>query len=110
VLKVDTIKALATYSFAFLIVGVAYHGLVLYQFELPELVQGALIAWGGSAIAFVFASETSKAASAATQRAYDKGLATPTPATTTTTTTEGPPATSTTVSTGETPGRDDDDA
>lgn len=99
-MKMDTLKALATYSFAFAVMAIAYHGLVIYPFELPELVQGALIAWAGSAIAFVFAQETAKASAAASQRAYDTGVATPSAPVTTTTTSEGPPATSTTVTTG----------
>ena len=78
-LKVETLKALASYTFAFVVLGIAYHGLVLFGFELPELVQGALIAWAGSAIAFVFAQETAKASAAASQKAYSTGLATPTP-------------------------------
>ena len=100
-----TVKTLATYAFAFAVLFVAYHGLVLYEFELPDLVQGALIAWAGSAIAFVFGQEIAKATAAASQRAYDKGVATPTLPSTTTTTSEGPPATSTTTTVGGTAGR-----
>ncbi len=97
----DTIKAVASYGFAFAVLGSAFYGLVLYPLALDPLVQGALIAWGGAAIAFVFGQEIAKASAASSQRAYDKGVATPT---TTTTTSEGPPATSTTVTTGTTPG------
>ena len=95
----DTIKAVASYGFAFSVLGAAFYGLVLYPLALDPLVQGALIAWGGAAIAFVFGQEIAKGAAAASQRAYDKGVATPGPTSTTTTTTEGPPA-STTVTTG----------
>lgn len=79
-MKVDTVKALATYTFVFVTLGMAFYGLVLYPFELSPLVQGALIAWGGSVIAFVTGQEIAKATAAASQRAYDKGLTTPTPA------------------------------
>lgn len=84
-MKVDTIKAVLTYGFAYATLFMAFYGLVLYPFELAPLVQGALIAWGGAAMAFVFGQEIAKASTAATQRAYDKGLAT-TPVTATTTT------------------------
>ena len=78
----DTIKVVLTFAFAFTVIGIVFYGLVLYPFELSPLVQGALIAWGGAAIAFVFGQEIAKQATAATQKAYDKGLATPaTPAT-----------------------------
>lgn len=97
-MKVDTIKAAASYAFAFLTLGMAFYGLVLYDLALDPLVQGALIAWGGAALSFVFGQEIAKATAAASQRAYDKGVQT-TPITTTTTS-EGPPATSTTVTTG----------
>lgn len=76
---IDTIKASATYLYAFAVLAIASYGLIFYPFELPDLVQGALIAWVGQALQFVFGSETAKAASAASQRAYDKGLNTPTP-------------------------------
>lgn len=75
----DTIKALASYLFAFTVMGMAFYGLVLFEFTLDPLVQGALIAWGGAAISFVFAQEVAKATAAASQKAFDKGLSTPTP-------------------------------
>src|SRR6185436_12607885 len=93
--KIDTVKAIASYGFAYAILAVAFYGLVLYPFELAPLVQGALIAWGGAAIAFVFAQESAKATAAQTQRAYDKGLNTPTPEGTTVT--PQPNATTTTT-------------
>lgn len=102
-MKVDTLKAAGTMLFAFTTLGMAFYGLVLNPFELDPLVQGALIAWGGAAMAFVFGQEIAKASTVATQRAYDKGLATPSAPVTTTTTSEGPPATSTTVTTGPAP-------
>jgi hypothetical protein len=77
--KPDTWARLLTHLFAFVVIGAAFYGLVLYPFELDPLVKGALIGWGGAAIAFEFGQEIAKATSAATQRAYDKGLATPTP-------------------------------
>lgn len=76
---VDVIKAFASYAFAFAVMAMAFYGLVLFPFVLDPLVQGALIAWGGAAIAFVFGQEIAKATAAASQRAYDKGLNTPTP-------------------------------
>lgn len=69
-------KAAATMLFAFVTLGMAFYGLVLYPYSLDPLVQGALIAWAGAAMAFVFGQEIAKASTAATQRAYDKGLAT----------------------------------
>jgi hypothetical protein len=102
-MKVDTIKAFATYTFAFTVLIMAFYGLVIYDYALDPLVQGALIAWGGAAMAFVFGQEIAKASTAAVQRSYDKGLATPTPPTTTTVTSEGPPATSTTTTVGAVP-------
>jgi len=77
--KVDTLKAVASLGFAFIVIGMAFYGLVLYPFQLDPLVQGALIAWAGAAMAFVFGQEIAKASTAAAQRAYDKGVATPQP-------------------------------
>lgn len=96
----DSFKAASTMFFAYMTLAMAFYGLVLYPFSLDPLVQGALIAWGGAAMAFVFGQEIAKASTAATQRAYDKGVQTPSQPVTTTTTSEGPPATSTTVTTG----------
>jgi hypothetical protein len=98
-MRVDTLKAIASYGFAYAILAVAFYGLVLYPFELAPLVQGALIAWGGAAIAFVFAQESAKATAAQTQRAFDKGLETPTPGTGTTVTPQPNATTTTTVTT-----------
>lgn len=102
-MKVDTIKALASYTFAFAIIGMAFYGLVLYPLILDPLVQGALIAWGGAAIAFVFGQEIAKATAASSQRAFDKGLNTPVPGTNGTTVTPPEGATTTTTVTSEPP-------
>lgn len=92
--KGDTIKIILTFGFAYSIMGMAFYGLVLYPLVLDPLVQGALIGWGSAAIAFVFAQEIAKQATAANQRAYDKGLATPAPSTVV-----APPAGATTTTT-----------
>ena len=97
-MKVDTVKAFFTYSFAFFVVGIAFYGLVVYPFELDQLVKGALIAWGGTAISFVFAQEIAKSTAAASQRAYDTGVNTTGPGQTTTVD-AGPPVTVTTTPT-----------
>lgn len=72
-------RVLFTYSIAVLVLVGGFYALVLYPFELSELVKGAIIGMMNLAISFVFASEVAKQTSAANQKAYDKGLATPTP-------------------------------
>lgn len=73
-MKVDSIKAAMTYAFAFAVLAAAFYGLVLYEFSLDDLVKGALIAWGGTAIAFVFTQETAKQSASASSKAFGQGL------------------------------------
>jgi len=95
----DTTLRILAFVFAFAVVGMAFYGLVLNPLVLDDLASGALIAWGGSAIAFVFGQEIAKATSAASQKAFDKGVETPAP--TGTTVTPQPNANTTTTVTSE---------
>jgi hypothetical protein len=74
-MKVDVLRATATYLIALLVLIGGFYALVLYPFELAELTKGAIIGFMSSAIAFVFGQEIAKATSVATTKA----LMTPSP-------------------------------
>ena len=75
-MKADTFRALATYAIAVLVLGGGFYAIVLYPYELDQLVKGAIISFMGAAISFVFAQEIVKTTANATTRA----LNTPAPA------------------------------
>ena len=75
----DTLKVIFTYTVTVFILASGFYALVLYQYALPELVQGAFIGFMGAAIAFVYGDQVATRTSHAQQRAFDSGLASPTP-------------------------------
>jgi ABC-type uncharacterized transport system permease subunit len=76
--NLDATRALFTYLIAVLILVGGFYALVVYPFELDELVKGAIIGFMSAAISFVFGQEIAKATATATTRA----LNTPVPPTT----------------------------
>lgn len=86
-MKVDTFRAAATYLIAILVLIGGWYSLVVYPFELAELVKGAIIGFMSTAISFVFGQEIAKATATATTKA----LNTPVPGQPPTITTEVSP-------------------
>jgi ABC-type uncharacterized transport system permease subunit len=76
--NLDAARALFTYLIAVLILVGGFYALVVYPFELDELVKGAIIGFMSAAISFVFGQEIAKATATATTKA----LNTPVPPTT----------------------------
>ncbi len=74
-MRADTFRAVATYLIAVMILGGGFYALVIYPYDLDELVKGAIIGFMSAAISFVFAQEVAKATAVATTKA----LNTPTP-------------------------------
>ena len=70
-MKGDTIRVSATYLIAILVLIGGWYALVIYPFELAELVKGALIGFMSAAISFVFTQETAKTTAAATTKALN---------------------------------------
>lgn len=74
-MKVDTFRAIFTYVIVVLILAGGFYAIVLYPFELDQLVKGAIITFMGSAVTFVFGQEIAKT----TANATTKALHTPAP-------------------------------
>ena len=65
----DTFRALATYAIAILVLIGGFYALVLFPFELDDLVKGAIIGFMSAAISFAFTQETAKTTATATTKA-----------------------------------------
>ena len=70
-MTIDTIRALATYMIAILVLIGGYYALVFYEFALEELVKGAIIGFMSTAISFVFGQEIAKTTAAQTTKALN---------------------------------------
>ena len=79
-LKPDTAKTIFTYAYASAVLAVCFYSLVLYPYDLDQLVKGALIGWGTLAINSVFsdqaATRTAHQAASATAAAQTGGSST----------------------------------
>jgi ABC-type uncharacterized transport system permease subunit len=69
--NLDAARALFTYLIAVLILVGGFYALVVYPFELDELVKGAIIGFMSAAISFVFGQEIAKATATATTKALN---------------------------------------
>jgi ABC-type uncharacterized transport system permease subunit len=69
--NLDATRALFTYLIAVLILVGGFYALVVYPFELDELVKGAIIGFMSAAISFVFGQEIAKATATATTKALN---------------------------------------
>lgn len=74
-MTIDTLRAVATYVIAILVLIGGWYSLVIYEFALEELVKGAIIGFMSTAISFVFGQEIAKT----TANATTKALNTPAP-------------------------------
>lgn len=78
-MRADTVKLLFTYLIAVLVLVGTFYALVIYKFELSTLIQGALISWATLVLNNVFNDQVAARTGSQQQKAYDSGLATPTP-------------------------------
>lgn len=69
-------KFIVTVLYATVVLGLAFYALVIYDYALPELVQGAFIAWGTQAINAVFGALISSQTGSQQQKAFDAGVQT----------------------------------
>lgn len=87
----DRIKLVFTFLIAIGVIAAGFYSLVLYPFQLDDLVKGAIISFMTLAMQSVFADQIAARVGNQQQNAFDAGLT----ATPTVTTTTGPPATTT---------------
>jgi hypothetical protein len=86
-MKSDTLKLVATYLIAVLVIAFGYYSLVLYPYQLDDLVKGAIIGFMSTAIVYVFSDQAATRNARQQEKAFDQGLM----ATPTITTDAGPP-------------------
>ena len=70
-MTVDVFRAVFTYVIAILILLGGFYALVIYPYDLDELVKGAIIGFMSAAISFVFGQEIAKATATATTKALN---------------------------------------
>jgi ABC-type uncharacterized transport system permease subunit len=68
-MRTDALRVSATYAIALLVLIGGFYALVLYPFELDELVKGAIIGFMSLALSFVFNQEVAKTTATATTKA-----------------------------------------
>lgn len=70
-MNIDATRALLTYVFALLVLIGGFYALVIYEYDLDELVKGAIIGFMSAAISFVFGQEIAKTTATATTKALN---------------------------------------
>lgn len=70
-MTIDGLRATFTYVIVILVLVGGFYALVIYPYDLDDLVKGALIGFMSSAIGFVFGQEIAKATSLATTKALN---------------------------------------
>jgi len=89
-MRIDGFRAVSAMAIAVIVLVGGFYALVLFPYELDDLVKGAIIGFMSTAIAFVFSQEIAKTTATATTKAL---MSTPE----TTTISAGPPVTVTTT-------------
>lgn len=74
-MKIDILRAVFTYVVVMMVLVGGFYSLVLYPYDLDQLVKGSIITFMGAAITFVFSQEVAKT----TANATTKALHTPAP-------------------------------
>ena len=88
-MKSDPIRYVSTLAFAMFVFGLGFYALVLYDFALPELIQGAFISFMTLAVQWVFGSDLATQVGRRASQAFQQGIE----SSPTVTATSGPPAT-----------------
>ena len=70
-MRLDTFRVVATYVVALLVLVGGWWTLTIYEYDLDDLVKGAVIGYIGAAIQWAFGSEIAKATSTATMKALN---------------------------------------
>lgn len=70
-MKIDVFRAVATHLIVVMILAGGFYALVIYPFELDDLVKGAIIGFMSAAISFAFGQEIAKATAVATTKALN---------------------------------------
>jgi hypothetical protein len=73
------IRYLVSVAFAVLVFGAMFYALVIYEFALPELIQGAFISMGTLAVQYVFGEQVASGAARRAERSFATGQHTPMP-------------------------------
>jgi len=73
------VRYLVSVAFAVLVFAGMFYALVLYDFTLPELIQGAFISMGTLAVQYVFGEQVASGAARRAERSFASGQATPGP-------------------------------
>ena len=85
----DLVRYVATLAFALFVFGLGFYALVIYEFALPELIQGAFISFMTLAVQWVFGSDLASQVGRRSAAAFQQGVE----SSPTVTATSGPPAT-----------------
>lgn len=75
-MRTDTLKLWFTYGITFFILGGGFYALVIYEYQLDDLVKGAFLGFMGAAIAFVYGDQAATRTAVQQQKAYDAGVQT----------------------------------
>lgn len=70
-MKGDTFRVTATYLIATLVLVGGFYALVIYPFELDDLVKGAVIGFMSASLSFAFGQDIAKTTAVATTKALN---------------------------------------
>jgi len=73
--SLEAARVLLTYIVVLAVLGGGFYALVIYPYELDQLVKGAVIGFMGSAMTWVFGSATASATARQSERATAAGVA-----------------------------------
>jgi hypothetical protein len=73
--RTDTTRFLFTHAFAVFVFGLGFYALVIYEFALPELIQGAFISFMTLAAQFVFGESLASSVGRRSQANFEAGMA-----------------------------------
>lgn len=70
----DAVKLLFTYSVTLAVLLGGFYALVIYPYDLDQLVKGAFLGFMSAALTFVYGDQIASRTAARQQRAFDAGL------------------------------------
>ena len=78
-MKTDSLRFVFTNLTTILLMGGVFYALVLYPYQLDDLVKGAMIGWVTLALNSIYNDQAVNRAAHQQQKAFDAGLAVPVP-------------------------------
>ena len=78
-MRADTVKLIFTFFIAIFVLAAGFYSLVIYPFQLDDLVKGAIISFMTLAMQSVFADQVAARTGNQQQKAFDAGVLTPYP-------------------------------